>query len=227
MDSFRVISRPFWLPGRYSPFNCEELESETLRLEAVSMKSSFFSLLEATQAAVELLNQSPMANSLSLWALRVTEDCEKGEFGLFLLFLRMNLSNLLEFLHPAAPARVQASAESAKLQLVSENRYARLYSTKDGTIKEYKWWNCESVNRALTEAVILLSQTGSQGPLLQEIKLNDYSIQLLLRTKGTALREDIKLRRKRMDHYSEELMVSYMAEVAERLNSAHIRVIAR
>lgn len=230
MDSFRVLDASKQFVRGYPSRQYEALESQTLRMEAFLVKQHCSSLLEATQAAVSLVNHYLAADSSSLLALKVEENSKTGEFSLVLLIQRGELRSPYDFLS-SARTTFQASTAGEKLLLISETRYARLYGTKDSAIKNYKWFDCESVNRALTEAVTLLGQRGKEGRLLQEINLNTWrtecSIQLLLRMKGTTLRGDIKQRRKRMNHYSEELLVRYVACLAKLLHCVHLRVIAR
>lgn len=127
----------------------------------------------------------------------------------------------------------QPNREYEHVRLIHESRDERIYKRNTLVQKEYKWFNCEAVNKALADAVSLAAEIQGNNSFVTEVKciLNpDYGkprILLFLRNKGFALLPDIHERRRHMTHYSELQLVDYLSSLANILHAAHKRVTSK
>lgn len=212
--------------GSQRDFKCEEIEFEALRLEAFSVKLGFSSFAEAVGVAVNEVKRYLTAAFSPLLSLQIENDIHAGSYILYLLAQRTKLRN--HYMPPNSTQATTSTMDSYLLTPMRETRHALLSQAKEGVVKEYRGLTCESVNRALAEAVILLNVDGKKGRLLGEIQFygsgREDKIRLFMKMGGKTIREDIALRRKQMNYYSEELLVQYLASIACTLNSVHTKV---
>jgi len=206
----------------------EVVESDFLRTEAVLVHIDFPTLEAATEFAVSKVQQMLRARFPSLRSVRVTE--RSPNFTVLLLSPITQLIPTLEaFTNPLPWPTMQSSWREEGMCPIHESRDERMYSSEKLVKKVYKWFSCETVNRALAEAVTLAGVPENGHSLVEivaseEDSLGPLQLSLILEACGVNLTVDICKRREDMSRYRELQLVDYLTSLATTLHSAHRRV---
>jgi len=204
---------------------CEEVHSEALRLEAHSFVYHFDSLETATEAAFFKLRQQ---SDMRVLYIRVERDVRGRDFALKCL---VQIVDLRPFQPPVQSYRreYRHNASVKDHILTKETRDARFYTDNQTTLKEFRWFDCDTVNKALAEAVSLQCIEGNRCKLvdidlIRRNRIKEPRIGLYLTGFQVSVADDVAQRRKTMHYYSEDQLLKSLHQAASILLGAHNRV---
>lgn len=180
---------------------CEEVKSETYRLEGWLDTYLCTSLSDAINAAASFIRQAITSTPHTLFSLRIGEGSDAG-YTLQVLSRKRKLHFLLHSHNiPNAPQRT----DTKERNLLKETEELRIYSIKSLVLKLYRQIDISTLNKALAEAVSMLVLSPVNGALLVDMHVNpeNKNLGLFLRISEKSLEDEIAQRRLKNERYLE------------------------
>lgn len=204
---------------------CKVLESEEHRLEVWEFSYSFPTLHLAAAHTVNIIRFMINTQTSSILSMRV-EQFEPG----IVLKLRQKADNLKR---PKADRYISIRPGVAllsftrSLPLCKVTGEVRFYQEAGLMLKKYRRFDCESINKALAEAIALLVND-DQKDFFIDMHLDDLKgkdrIGFYVRSPGLSLAKEVARRMQKREEYSEEELIRFAETLGSTLHSGHMKV---